>query len=227
MIYNESGYIGDVNAWVEFLDHWQEEIENNEDLGAKYDYKSKPIDNPDEFTRFGKLPKSYVDFILAGGLNFLPLSSRLEGMEKQFFDLGMVRKFKESPDFEYWINGFAEDYGSEEELEDENYFKFNPGQLAFRAKDYDSLLLIGSSGDYIAYILNYSHMDLNGEWESWSFATTASRFPSFAHLVAQVYCYDLQMMNKSRDFCLYWNREWEAPMRKIIKRTWDWDDSIA
>ena len=228
MIYEDSGYIGNVEAWIEFLDYWQEEIAEHQGSGKKFDYKSKPITDPKEFNKFGRLPKSYVDFVLAGGLNFLPMPSREDGEPKQFFDLDKIEKLKGRPDFEYWINGCTEDYArSAEDLKDENYFKYDPDQMAFRVKDYESLLLLGCENTYSAYLLNPAHMDENGEWEAWNWVTLPIRLPSFAHLVAQVYCFDLRSMNKSIDFSLYWNKAWEAPMHKLIRRTWKWDESIA
>ena len=228
MIYDDSGYIGSVDAWIEFLDFWQKEIADFYGDKNAFDYKSKPIARPCELTNFGRLPKSYVDFISAGGLNFLPILSRSEEGGRQFFDLDKVVRLKDSPEFEYWINGNTEDYArSTEDLINENYFRYTPHQIAFRTEDYESLILVGCETTYSAYLLNPAHMDPNGEWEAWNWVTEPTRLPSFAHLVAQIYCFDLHSMNKSIDFSLYWNKAWEEPMRKIIRRTWEWDESIA
>ena len=166
--------------------------------------------------RHACLPKSYLDFVEAGGTHFRFVDGAQSTHDNDGFpsflaadEVTRVTCAKERMDAYNAINElFSED------TPDEDYFRYSADNERFNPTEFSQTLLRGVDGpdqmDGI-YLLNPAHQDHDGEWESmmWLLGRTESvvRYPTFAHLFAQKYFLDLHLLDENKPWLLYENEQ--------------------
>ena len=226
MIRQKTGYKGSTEKWRVFLSEWQVQIAEITG-GGNFDFQNFDGTNNAKYLneKFNNLPKSYLEFIEAGGNNLLsianwedPIAGYPSFFEKEKVDL--FKKYQEKYD-EY----NQDDYAYDIEI-DADYFKYSGGNTEYDLNDLEKSLLIGEEGPgqvYGIFLLNPIHISEDKEWEGWFWAPNITggiprRYPSFAHLVAQKYVTDLVLMGKSSEPILYFNKDWEdSKISEIIE----------
>ena len=230
---DHSGYKGSVALWKEVLTCWQEEM-SSEIVDANFSFAD--YDGRGDVRllkeRYPNLPRSYLDFVEAGGPHLRSIDSgwiEEEGVNRgfpSFIKAADVDLMKESDSYPEW-HEIAKEWRSE--VLDKNYFSYTGSMLDFNAPEFGELLLVGheASSTYKAvYLINPLHVSVDGEWEGWYWypASTggARRFPSFAHLAAQKYIYDRFLLDNSREILLYFDEsDWGSLcLSKVLEKNW-------
>lgn len=213
-----SNYHGNPDRWVEALTCWRIRVEGTASIDPPTLGPRRSMDDLSELMgRIPDLPKSYIDFLLAGG-DGGPKSSihqqpatvpgYWDGVDEHpFLPPGKVGWFREVlPDglADWLIDGY-------EELDaplDDRYFAYDgKGHYGdFRVSELPEMLLVGfeRSGGY--FLLNPVHRAADGEWEAVLLHHKfpgADRVRSFAHLVAAEYVNDLAEMGEPGGGSLY------------------------
>ena len=228
-----SGYKGSVALWKEALTCWQEEI-SSEVVGANFSFAD--YDGREDARllkeRYPNLPKSYLDFVEAGGPYLRSVDSgwdEQEGVNRgfpSFIQFSDVDWMKASDSYPEWRE-IARMWSSE--VLDKKYFTYSGQNLDFNAPEFDELLLVGHEGSssYKAiYLINPLHLSVDGEWEGWFWypgrTGGARRYPSFPHLVAQKYIYDRFLLDQSREILLYFDEsDWDSLcLSKVLEKNW-------
>ncbi len=221
----ESGYKGNVDLWKEAFSCWGKQIGHageiiNKNLADNGTAKLDTI-----YSRYSDLPKSYLDFVIAGGAGLKTLQDieyPHEDYIPRFFNPENVGYFNENhkEDYEIWTDDPLDDELNEE------YFQYNnAGAWLYRTSEFIAMLAVGWEQNGGLYLLNPTHKTIDGEWEAGLLHPKIPgiiRFKSFAHLVAQLYIENLNEMNHSAQRGLYsFEDNWDKTcFSKIIVKDW-------
>lgn len=201
----DSGYQSTPNDWQKFLTCWAaRETEHAKEQGgddyvpditglnASDSVKRNIIQS--EIARIEKkidlkLPKSYRNFLEAGGAGFRFSSFESSQRFDQFLPLSKVGWLHEEfPDVykSVMISGMESDYSS-----DEDYYHYEDAtDPSFGSRDryLRKILVIGMFAEQGMLLLNPHEMTADGEWEAWEFYwVRTERHLSFAKLARSVF----------------------------------------
>jgi SMI1 / KNR4 family (SUKH-1) len=136
-----------------------------------------------------KLPKSYRDFLEAGGAGFRFSSFESSQRFDQFLPLGKIGWLHEEfPDVykSVMIPGAETDYSS-----DEDYYHYEDAtdrSLGSRDRYLRKILVVGMFAEQGMLLLNPHEVTADGEWEAWEFYwIRTERHLSFAKLARSVF----------------------------------------
>lgn len=229
---DHSGYKGNPDLWREALICWQEEI-SIEIKSEKFDFAAHNGSKDVEFlkSKYPDLPKSYLDFIEAGGQNLRSIASgEVDGINlgfASFIDPHKVDYYRLFEDGYLEWKEMADGYLPD--IYDQGYFDYSVSNLNFNASEFSETFIVGQEGSRqgkAVYLLNPTHKSIDGEWEGWywypSHTGGAVRYRSFAHLVAQKYIYDRFLLEKSREISLHFDESnWDnLCLSKVLEKNW-------
>lgn len=190
-----SGYIGNSEKWNQYFEcissAYQISYKNNVNFTQEL-YQQKILAKEAELKI--KLPKSYKDFLMADGVNFvnnLMANNKLTSNNEQvFFDVNIVDRFKKEIPTIYLGYTDNERYMSDPDIADSNYYvyeNYNGIELPYPIRlKYSRLnfLTIGNFGSEV-YGLSDIELTADNEMETWYFSPDigAIRYRSFAEFI--------------------------------------------
>lgn len=227
-----SHYIGTVERWIEALECWRLQMQPHTTVPLP---AIEPRSNIDELAellaRHPDLPRSYIDFLMAGGDQFLPyhdhesLAKSPDGMDSVWPPFSAPSNVGHFPilapeDFEIWTTDKWDD-----PINDAYYrYDFESSRLS-RYGELSAMLVVGEEANSGFHLLNPHHQSADGEWEAWLLHPKipgARRYRTFAHLAAMVYTSDLSSVKELSHWNLYsFDGDWSKTcFAKIIEKDW-------
>jgi hypothetical protein len=218
-----SNYVGSVEKWRGALACWHAALPSVP-LGSQAQLL------PEQIERLTHLPKSYREFVMAGGLTFQQTTSRdpqLATVIRRFLNPSQIGLFQklEPVSFGIWTNpGAVFDYPLSEQ-----YFRYDASSFDLsRSSELDKMWVVGTEEGGGFYLLNPVHKAIDGEWEAILLHPKIPgmvRFKTFAHLMAQLYVESIVPAPKASDpkaSWLYYSREeWSSScLNDILIRDW-------
>jgi hypothetical protein len=200
----DSGYQSSVSDWQQFLNCWAaRQADFAKEQGRSYipELSGLDVDDPIRIKliqseiahiekRIGlKLPKSYRDFLEAGGGNFRFDADESGEYTDYFLPLGKIGWFHEVfPDIHKTITSH-DHFGFYSP--DDKYYRYEDGSdhaLTGRDRYLHRILAVGSIQGEGVLLLNPNEITADGEWEAWiHYWDGTERHLSFAKLARNVF----------------------------------------
>jgi len=201
-----SGYVQQSDDWHRFLTCWAERQSGYfraNKLLSKFEWSGSARAANSEIARATirssearlgvKLPKSYVDFVVAGGAFFrFGFPNKQGAHDFYFMDPASLNTMPKALPEAFRA---LQDWVSIGSASDEEYYRYgiaekqNPHR--FRGQYLRSGVVVASLEGEGVILLNPNEKTVDGEWESWLViwrgGTGVSRYPSFAELMRNVF----------------------------------------